>query len=171
MTTEGRHSASAKLDLSSGIMCPPCLEIVASAARPLASTYEGTAMSVHCHRLDKVSLALQRRKSMVGLPGSCLQIAIGTHRLGVAQIVAQLASAGALTLDEAIAKTGMVPKLVQLCSAHQGNNALHSTVASLLRSVSCFRAHCSLTLHACDQHWPRPQSGFASRAFLSAWAC
>lgn len=69
------------------------------------------------------------------LPGSCLQIAIGTHRLGVAQIVAQMASAGALTLDEAIAKTGMVPKLVQLCFAHQGNNALHSTVGSLLRQV------------------------------------
>ncbi|CAK0783391.1 hypothetical protein CVIRNUC_006590 [Coccomyxa viridis] len=61
------------------------------------------------------------------------QTAVGTHRLGVAQILAQLTSAGALILDEAVAKTGMVPKLVQLCFAHQGNNALHSTVASLLR--------------------------------------
>ena len=66
-----------------------------------------------------------------------LQIAVGTHRLGVAQILAQLTSAGALILDEAVANTGMVPKLVQLCFAHQGNNALHSTVASLLRYTPC----------------------------------
>lgn len=62
-----------------------------------------------------------------------MQVAIGTHRLGVTQILAQLASARAWVLDEAVAKTGMVPKLVQLCFAHQGNNAIHSTVASLLR--------------------------------------
>ena len=73
--------------------------------------------------------------------GMSVQTAVGTHRLGVAQILAQLTSAGALILDEAVAKTGMVPKLVQLCFAHQGNNALHSTVASLLRysSSSCNR--------------------------------
>ena len=72
-----------------------------------------------------------------------MQTAVGTHRLGVAQILAQLTSAGALILDEAVAKTGMVPKLVQLCFAHQGNNALHSTVASLLRypSPACNRPH------------------------------
>ncbi len=62
-----------------------------------------------------------------------VQVAVGTHRLGVAQILAQLASASALVLDEAIAKTGAVPKLVQLCFTHPSNNALHSTVASLLR--------------------------------------
>ena len=65
--------------------------------------------------------------------GPFVQVAVGTHRLGVAQILGQLASARALVLDEAIAKTGMVPKLVQLCFTHQGNNALHSTIASLLR--------------------------------------
>ena len=62
-----------------------------------------------------------------------VQVAVGTHRLGVAQILAQLASARALVLDEAMAKTGMLPKLVQLCFTHPSNNALHSTVASLLR--------------------------------------
>jgi hypothetical protein len=118
-------------------------------------------MCVDCHRLKRVSPAKSKAEANGQVTGFLLQIAIGTHRLGVAQIVAQLASAGALTLDEAIAKTGMVPKLVQLCFAHQGNNALHSTVASLLRSVSCSRAHCSLMLCACDQRWPRPQCNFA----------
>jgi hypothetical protein len=58
---------------------------------------------------------------------------VGSHRLAVAEVTAQLIVAGAVILDEAIAKANIVPRLVQLCFAHPANNALHALTLKILR--------------------------------------
>lgn len=59
------------------------------------------------------------------------QAAVGSHRLAAAKVASLLVSAGAVVLDEAVASTGIVPRLVHLCFAHPANNALHACILQL----------------------------------------
>lgn len=70
-----------------------------------------------------------------------VQAAIGSHRLAVAEMGALLVGAGAVVLDEAVASTGITPRLVHLCFAHPANNALHAVTLKLLRcALRCLPA-------------------------------
>lgn len=68
------------------------------------------------------------------------QAAVGSHRLAVAGLVAALLGAGSVVLDEAVACSGALPRLVHLCFAHPACNALHASALKLLRCApSCCR--------------------------------
>ncbi|KAK9818198.1 hypothetical protein WJX72_008695 [[Myrmecia] bisecta] len=61
------------------------------------------------------------------------QAAVGTHRVAVAEVVAQLVSAGCLSIDQCVAQTYLPVRLAQLSLDHANNNALHCVCLRLLR--------------------------------------
>ena len=64
-----------------------------------------------------------------------LQAAVGTHRIGAAEITAGLLSGGAPAIDTLAIQAGVLPPIVQLALNRPYNNALHCIVVQLLRSA------------------------------------
>ena len=72
---------------------------------------------------------------------------MGSHRLAVAGLVAALLGAGSVVLDEAVACSGALPRLVHLCFAHSACNALQASALKLLQCASSSSSH----EHSCAQ--------------------
>ena len=89
-----------------------------------------------------------------------LQAAVGSHRLEVASLVAALLGAGSVVLDEAVACSGALPRLVHLCFAHPACNALH---AALLRLLQCAPLRTLPLLCHYSASWPK------TSAFCGCW--